>query len=146
MLGDLSRSRCLDGVGLAFGPGLLDPEDFGYRTHFWTLKAAGDGVRGRVEGVMSDQRLPQIMAYGGQQTETPVVGPLQRGSPDDSEMRFFCLIKIVTYLDGPHPLTIPNRSTCLRCGIWELLPFSAPWFLNAGPGLLYGSGMGQCWG
>lgn len=89
MLGDLSRSRCLDGVGLAFGPGLLDPEAFGYRTHFWTLKAASDGVRGRVGGVLSDQKLPQIMAYGGQQTETLVVGPLQRGSLDDLEMRFF---------------------------------------------------------
>lgn len=41
LLSDLSRSHCLEVVGLAFAPGLLDLKALGCRTHFQTLKAAG---------------------------------------------------------------------------------------------------------
>lgn len=60
----------------------------------------------------------------------------------------FCLIKIVNYLDGPKLLTIPKSSTALGwdVGIWEPLPFFAPWFPNTGPGLPYGPSVGQCGG
>lgn len=87
-----------------------------YRTHFWTLKAAGDGVRGGVGGVMSDQRLPQIMAYGGQQTETPVVGPLQCDSPDDLEMRLF---NQNSNIPG-QPLPLNNPQSLHMPQMWDL--------------------------
>lgn len=53
MLGDLSRSHCLEGRGVGGGEGwhllrvvYLTLKPWATETHFWTLKAAGGGVRG----------------------------------------------------------------------------------------------------
>lgn len=43
VMGDLSRSCCLEVAGLAFLMGTLDPETLGCRTHLWALKASGVG-------------------------------------------------------------------------------------------------------
>lgn len=83
VLGDLSRSRCLEVAGLAFTTGALDPETLGCRTHLWALKAAGVGVglglggAGRVWG--GEQCLPRqwLMVSSGD----PSWGSQAEGQP-----------------------------------------------------------------
>lgn len=67
VLGDLSRSRCLEVAGLAFTTGVLDPETLGCRTHLWAVKAAGVGMGLEGGGGAGRGAVPaQTMAYGQQ--------------------------------------------------------------------------------
>lgn len=70
---------------------------------------------------MSEQRPLQIVVCGGQQIETTLaVVSQQRGSPDDSEMRFL-FNQNSNYLDGPHPLTISTPLGSRNLGAIALL-------------------------